>query len=369
MIAEKSIETNCSSTADAIKKSNMLKLAEYQKTLFINPKLEILFFELTDSCNLNCRHCGSRCSASNKMYLDREVIEGVINSVAERYAPQKIMINLTGGEPLLHKDCIGIIKYARMKGFPVGMTSNGTLIDMAMARELKKAGLDTISISLDGIGSSHDELRMVSGSFDRAVNGIRALKSVDIEPQITTVVHKDNIDELDKIYNFAIENDIYSWRLTNVDPIGRALDARNMLLNYGELIRLFDYIKEKRFDKNNSMEVTYGCSHFVSFDYERMIRKFYFQCGAGTKSASIMVNGDIGACLDIERRKDLVQGNAYKDDFIDAWENRFKIFRQDRTRLSKNCSECSYSNVCMGDSAHTWDCNENEPMYCITVNK
>lgn len=350
-----------------IKEDNMLALSDYQRSLWTAPKLTTLFFELTDGCNLNCRHCGSGCSATNRAFLDTGIIIRVLSEVAERYDPQSIMIAITGGEPLLHPDCIEIIKCAHDLKFKVGMTSNGTLIGTDVAKKLKKYGLNTISISIDGIGEPHDRLRMVKGSFDMAVNGILALKEAGVEPQVTTVVHKHNMDELDKIYKFVVENDIYSWRLTNVDPIGRALEDADMLLGYADMIRLFEYIKAKRFDSDNDIEVTYGCAHFVTYEYERNIRDFYFQCVAGTKVASVMANGNIGACLDIERRKSLVQGNVYKDSLIDVWENKFQFFRQNRAGLSSNCSNCDNKDVCMGDSAHTWDYDNNEPKYCLKV--
>lgn len=350
-----------------IKEDDMLALVDYQRSLWTAPKLTTLFFELTDGCNLNCRHCGSRCSVINRTILDTGIIKKVLFEVAERYDPKSIMIAITGGEPILHPDCIEIIRYAHDFKFKIGMTSNGTLIDMDTARRLKKSGLNTISISIDGIGEAHDGLRMVKGSFNKAVEGILALKEAGIEPQVTTVVHKHNINELDKIYEFVVKNDIYSWRLTNVDPIGRALEDAEMLLDHDDMIRLFEFIKEKRFDPDNDIEVTYGCAHFVTFEYERNIRNFYFQCVAGTKAASVMANGDIGACLDIERRKTLVQGNAYKDNFIDIWENKFQFFRQNRSELSAKCSICEHRNVCMGDSAHTWDYDNNEPKYCLKV--
>ena len=353
------------SFAQSIKKMNMLSLSEYQKRLWKEPKLSLLFFELTNSCNLNCKHCGSRCSVNKKDYIDTDIVKKVISSVSNKYCTKDIMIAITGGEPLLHPDCIEIVKYSHDQGFIVGITSNGILIDHDVAHNLKQAGLDTISISLDGIGVEHDNLRMSKGAFEKAVTGIKALKDADIEPQITTVVHKQNIDKLDEIYEFVVENDIYSWRLTNVDPIGRAFDAKEMLLDYNEMKQLFEYIKNKRFNTDKDIEITYGCAHFVSYEYERMIRDFYFQCAAGTETASVMVNGDIGACLDIERRGDLVQGNAYTDDFIEVWENRFEVFRRNRAELSSNCKKCDYSNVCLGDSAHTWDYDNNEPMYCI----
>ena len=158
---------------------------------------------------------------------------------------------------------------------------------------------------------------------------------------------------------------LISVSLTNVAPIGRARDNKELLLDKNELLKVFDFIKEKRFDSANDIEVTYGCAHFVTYDYERFIRDFYFQCDAGVRVASIAANGDIVACLDIERRKELVQGNIYNDDFVDVWENKFEIFRQDWSNKSETCKKCEHKRVCMGDSAHTWDYDNNEPLYCV----
>ena len=74
-----------------------------------------------------------------------------------------------------------------------------------------------------------------------------------------------------------------------------------------------------------------------------------------------MAHGDIGGCLDIERRPELIQGNVYKDDFVNIWENKFKSFRTDKTRQSSRCSVCEHRKICMGDSLHTWDFDKNEP--------
>ncbi len=121
-----------------------------------------------------------------------------------------------------------------------------------------------------------------------------------------------------------------------------------------------------RFDPGIEMEVTYGCSHFLSYTFEREVRDFYFQCGAGLMVGSVMANGNIGACLDIERRKDLIQGNAYEDDFLTVWKERFAPFRINRAEYSEYCAECKHKDVCGGDSAHTWDYDRLEPRYCFS---
>lgn len=348
-----------------VKEMDMLKLAAFQTQLMAKPALRYLFFELTDKCNLNCQHCGSRCTGRNNTFLEYEVIEKTLCDVASKYNPANIMVCLTGGEPLLHPAIYDVIRKSRVLGFSVGITTNGTLIDNMSARHLQEAGLDTIAVSIDGIGKTHDEFRTVQGCFDKALFGIQALKRAGIEPQAISVIHKNNISQLDAMYSLFSKLGIYSWRLVNVDPIGRTLANKKLLLDGDDLKTLFDFIQDKRFNNSVEMEVTYGCSHFVTFDYERNIRDFYFQCGAGTLVASVMANGNIGGCLDIERRADLVQGNIYHDCFTDIWENRFTVFRRNRAEKSSTCRQCDLRGFCMGDSAHTWDYDNEEPLYCV----
>ena len=350
----------------SIKEENMRRLADYQRQLWLNPKLTFLFFELTDQCNLGCRHCGSSCSGGNHAYLPFETVKKVLKRVADRYNPRQIMVCLTGGEPLLHPRCADVVRLSSELGFPVGITSNGTLIGDQTASALADAGLNTISISVDGIGETHDQFRNSKGCFERAIAGIKALQANGIEPQIMSVIHKQNLNQLEEMFSFFQSLDVYSWRLTNVDPIGRAREENELLLDGNDLKRLYDFIQRARMDGGGDMEVTYGCSHFVTLAYERMIRDSYFQCGAGTQVASITAQGEIVACLDIERRADLVQGTVWDDDFIDVWENKFQTFRRDRTEDSDICRNCEKRGICLGDATHTWDFDHKRPNYCVS---
>lgn len=348
-----------------IKERNLLQLADYNRYLYKNPKLIHLFFELTDSCNLNCLHCGSRCVGSNKTFLDFAVIEKTLIEVANKYDSSQIMICLTGGEPLLHKDIMRIIRTARSLSFPVGITTNGTLITPSVAKELKAAGLNTITISIDGLGETHNAFRNSQDAFQKAMSGVYALRAEEIYPEALTVVHKNNFRELEKLYEFFKKEEFTSWRISNIEPIGRAQENKNLMLTGSELKILLDFIQDKRFDETNEMTVAYGCSHFLSIAYENMVRGYYFQCGAGIKVASIAANGDILACLDIERRDDLVQGNVFEQSFVDVWKNEFKIFRRDKSDSSQSCQKCQHKAMCMGDSCHTWNYTTDEPTYCI----
>ena len=343
----------------ALKRGQLEQVAQYRDGLRREPRLEWLFFELTNRCNLACGHCGSSCTGEG-LELSLEDVRAVLESAR----PLRPMVCLTGGEPMLHPRFFEIARLVKDSGFYWGMTTNATLIDAAAAERLREVGLSTVSVSLDGMEAAHDALRHRKGAWRKALAGIKHLQDAGFEPQVTTVVHMGNFDELEPLYGLLRELGITSWRPINVEPIGRACEADGMLLTPERFRQLLDFIRAKRFDRDCPMEVTFGCSHYLGVEAERMVRDHYFMCGAGITVASVRSNGDICACLDIENRPELVQGNIHSDDFADVWLRRFDAFRRDRTARSGQCAACPERYVCGGDSAHTWNYDAEEPLLC-----
>ncbi len=349
-----------------IKYQNMSALSEYRAYLCKHPRLTYLFLELTDRCNLSCIHCGSKCDFAHSTYLDTALICKTLDEVAEDFSPQSVMICVTGGEPLLHPDFEEITAHIRKLGFPWGMTSNGSLISEAVAIILKNNGMGTITLSLDGLEESHDAFRRSKGNFKRTLGAVCILQKYGFKVQITTVVHQKNIHELEEMYCLMADMGIASWRVINMEPIGRANNYSDLLLSYEQLKQLLDFIRDKRFfGKYPDLDVTYGCSHYLTLEYEHELRDNYFLCGSGIYVASILCNGDIYSCLDIERRSELIQGNISNDRFSDVWFHRFKEFRADRSRLCEECNNCKERKFCAGDSTHTWDFDNNKPKLCF----
>ena len=152
------------------------------------------------------------------------------------------------------------------------------------------------------------------------------------------------------------------WRVINVDPIGNALEHPEILLSGKDYKYILDYIKE-----NNAPDfpMLYSCNHYLGLDYEHEVRDWYYACRAGVQVASIQYNGDISACLDIERRPELVFGNIRKDNLLNVWENKFEIFRKPKANLSEKCRNCEHKDRCDGNGWHTWDYDKNEPKICM----
>lgn len=348
----------------AIKEVHLDSLAEYRKELCRKPVLKQFFLELTSNCNEHCFHCGSRCETERKSDMPVSEFKKVLDEVKENFDISDMMLCITGGEPLLYKDFFELMGYANSLGYRWGMTSNGTLITKEIAEKLRECGMKTISISIDGLEETHDRLRQTKGGYRRAIRGIKNLIETGgfQHIQVTTVVNHENISELDTLYTELDKLDIDSWRVIGIEPIGRALDFPEKLLTKDDQIKMFNFIKEKR---KEMIPVTYGCSHFLGLDYEREVREWYFLCNAGIYTASIMSNGDIGACLDIERRHETIQGNIKTDSFTDVWKNRFEIFRKPLSEKCEKCRGCHEEKWCRGGSYHSWDYDRNEPMICM----
>ncbi|MBO7422438.1 MAG: radical SAM protein [Oscillospiraceae bacterium] len=339
-------------------------VSRYTKAFYQKPFLRNLFLELTLQCNERCFHCGSSCTGEKQEQLSVEEYKIILDQVKEDFDISHVFLCITGGEPLLRKDFFEILGYANQLGYHWGMTTNGTLITRDIAHKLAESGMRTVSVSIDGLQETHDRLRGLPGGYERAMQGIRNLidEGAFQTIQVTTVVNHQNISELDELFEIMDGIDIDSWRVINLEPIGRALQYPEMMCTKEDYIRLFDFIREKR---TAGYPVEYGCSHFLGLEYEREIRNWYWFCGAGLTTASIMANGDIGACLDIERRPETIQGNIRKDRFSDVWKNRFKIFRKDLTENSEYCKDCDYRSFCRGDAHHTWDYDRNQPRVCL----
>ena len=78
------------------------------------------------------------------------------------------------------------------------------------------------------------------------------------------------------MYAFLCDLGIESWRPINIEPIGRACESRDLLLSPVQFNELLSFIREKRFDHDGKMEVTFGCSHYLGLENERMVRGSLF---------------------------------------------------------------------------------------------
>ena len=180
------------------KLGEMTLIKKRKEQEYVNHTLKDLFWECTLTCNAKCKHCGS--NAESKKYeneLSTEEIKNAFKQIAEDMDASKILINVTGGEPLVREDLFEVMEYATNElGFKWGMTTNGILLNDKNIKKLKKSNMETISISIDGLEETHDSFRGVPGSYKIITNNIKKLKDANFVKyiQVTTVFHKQNIN-------------------------------------------------------------------------------------------------------------------------------------------------------------------------------
>jgi len=209
--------------------------------------------------------------------------------------------------------------------------------------------------ALDGIGETHNNFRGVAGSYERILENIEKLKKAKFikHLQVTTIFHKGNIAELEQLYEILKELDLTSWRIGIMDPIGRGKENEDLLLDGAEVKHILDFIKTK--NRKGKLRITYACPGFLGLDYEKTVRGYYFYCRTGINVASILYNGDLFVCPNVERRQGFIQGNIRNDNFADVWNNKYERFRtQNRTKCDY-CEKCEQWEYCLGGAFHTWD--------------
>ncbi|WP_461631091.1 TIGR04133 family radical SAM/SPASM protein [Labilibaculum euxinus] len=324
-------------------------------------QLNYIFWECTLRCNLNCLHCGSDCK-KEALVKDMPISDfiGAIDDVSGIVEPNKTMIVLTGGEPLVRTDLEICGKQLYERGFPWGMVSNGFHLTSKRLQSLLRAGLRAVTISLDGLENSHNWLRGNPKSFENAVNAVGLLaETEDLKFDVVTCVNQKNFNELDQIKELLLSKGVKEWRLFTVFPIGRAKENSELQLNPVQFKSLFDFIARER--KKGDIKLNYGCEGFLG-NYEGEVRDNLFFCRAGINVASVLIDGSISACPNL--RDNFSQGNIYQNSFKTIWENEYSIYRDRIWMKTGECSDCSSFKYCEGNGMHLRDEKTGKLLFC-----
>jgi len=270
------------------------------------------------------------------------------------------IVALTGGEPLLRKDLEEVGMEIRKRGMRWGMVTNGHLYDRKRHESLLSAGMGALTISVDGLEKSHDWLRNTPGSFakvDRAIALAAASKRLNFD--VVTCVNRRNFKELASIYRYLLEKGLKAWRLFTILPIGRATEHAELNLSDREFKENLDFIAEHR--KKGDMDVKFSCEGYVGA-YESKVRDTPFFCRAGINIGSILIDGSISACPNIDRS--FIQGNIYTDNLHQVWNTKFVPFRDRGWNRTGPCADCKDYVNCLGNGFHNWHGDKTQPLVC-----
>ena len=281
----------------------------------------------------------------------------VLDDVATMTRPDRVLVNTVGGEPLVRPDIVECGQAITDRGFLWGFVTNGVLLTEPLLRELLHAGLRTLAVSLDGLEPEHNWLR--GNSFDGAMRAIALLAGTRrITWDVITCVNPRNFSTLPQIRQHLIAAGVKKWRIFTIFPQGRAKSNPELFLSPEQYRQVMEFISATR--REGSINLSYSCEGFLG-EYEGEVRRHIYRCDAGTMTASVLANGDIGGCMSI--RSHYAQGNIYRDRFSDVWQNRFGPMRDRRWMKHDECARCKVWDWCVGGPFHLRG-DDGEMLHC-----
>ena len=319
-------------------------------------ELREIFWESTLRCNLNCRHCGSDCrSSSATPDMPAEDFLSAVDKITPHINPNRVMVVITGGEALCRKDLESVGKQLYKRGYSWGIVTNGMLLTEERMRSLVAAGLRSITLSIDGFEPQHNYIRQNPNSWKNAIRALDVITATKgIAYDVVTCVNRDNYSSLSEFKEFLIAHGCKAWRLFTIFPVGRAAEDEQLQLTSEQYRGLMDFIADTR--KEGRIKCNYACEGFLG-GYEAEVRDNFFGCQAGIGIVGIKVDGAISGCTSIRASFD--QGNIYKDDIWEVWQNRFEPFRNREWARKGKCQDCKVWKFCEGNGMHLYDDNHN----------
>jgi heme d1 biosynthesis radical SAM protein NirJ len=205
----------------------MFRLSQYLRELdeaaptgaVQQPPGPVVIWNLIRRCNLACKHCYS---ISGDVDFPGELSTAQVFDVMDDLKAFRVpVLILSGGEPLMRRDIFEISARAKAMRFYVGLSSNGTLVDAAMADRIREIGYDYVGISLDGIGETHDRFRRKQGAYEEALNGLRLLRDRGIKVGVRFTVTEDNAAELPRLLDLVERENFPKFYLSHLVYAGR----------------------------------------------------------------------------------------------------------------------------------------------------
>ncbi|QGU94626.1 radical SAM protein [Clostridium bovifaecis] len=325
----------------------------------------IVSWNITKKCNLYCKHCYRDSMLKDfKDELTTEEGEKLIREIA--LSGFKILI-LSGGEPLMRKDLLHLISFARKEGLIPVLGTNGTLITEEAAKDLKRAGIMGAGISIDSAQEDkHDGFRQTRGSFKSALNGIENCLKEKIRVQINCTVTKDNKDEILDMVEFAKEKGASAMHPFFLVEVGRGKDMADKALREQEYISLIDDILDKQLSTDIELKPTCAPQFMVRAKKKGINMRFTRGCIAGIAYCCILPNGDVNICPYLQVKA----GNVKEKSFYDIWKNS-EVFNKLRNYdcYEGECGRCQHISICGGCRARayktTGDCFQEDPMCSV----
>ena len=330
------------------------------------PPGPVVIWNLIRRCNLMCKHCYSISGDVDfPGELSTDEVFGVMDDLKAFGVPVLI---LSGGEPLLRKDIFDISRRAKDMGFYVGLSSNGTLINVHNIGDIADIGYDYVGVSLDGTRETHDAFRRREGGFDEALAGIRLCRENGIKAGMRFTVTMDNAHELPAMLDLAEAEDIDKFYLSHLVYAGRGNKNRGDDARRDMTREVMDLLMERAWADakaggtrefvtgNNDADGVY-LLFWVRRNFphlEEHIRAKLAQWGGNSSGVNIANIDNVGEVHPDTFWWHYPLGNVKTRPFSEIWRDTsdpvMAGLKQRPRKIGGRCGECTYFDVCGGNT-------------------
>ena len=287
--------------------------------------------DITYRCNERCEHC--YLEHDDKGEMTTAEIRGVLDQLADAGV---FFLIISGGEPLLRRDCFDILAYGRSLLFNVKLKTNAVLIREAEARRLKDLGVEQVQISVYSYRPEvHDGITKLPGSLRRTLSAVRFLKSQGLKVTLANVLMRQNMFDAAGTQALAAELGVSYTLDPTITPM---MDGHTGILS---MRAPREMLREVFRDPNYVGNVEEFCAPPPSADDEVLEGT---PCSAGHTAIYITPYADVYPCVQFP----LPSGNLRRQKFIDIWRDSPELneVRSIRAHDLPTCSSCTHLSNC-----------------------
>jgi radical SAM protein with 4Fe4S-binding SPASM domain len=334
-----------------------LPLAEAAREVDRQAKPRYVVWELTLRCDLSCKHCSSRAGRAREGELSTAEAVALVDELADAGTLQ---VTLIGGEAYLHEGWTDVVRAIRKRGMDCTMVTGGRGLTKERARAARDADLQSVSVSIDGVATTHDALRGLVGSHAAALFAMASLADEGVQVTANTQVGRTNRRELARIFDTIRAAGAHSWQVQLTVAGGRAADDPTLLLEPYHLLEVMPALA-RLVPAADAADLRIWPGNNLGYygPFEALLRGNLpggrkGSCPAGRSVLGIESDGSLKGCPSLPSAG-YVGGNARENRVQDVWERAepLRFGRESRRgELFGHCATCYYADDCLGGC--TW---------------